>query len=81
MDQLARRLEPSGISARDVQPMVHDPEFQAISDRNSQPLFLQQYAANECYVSLNHRKLAEIDQISEGQIRRLRCIARKKQQL
>jgi hypothetical protein len=39
--ELARRLEPSGMSARDLRAMFHDPEFQAISDRNSKRLSLQ----------------------------------------
>jgi hypothetical protein len=32
LDELAPRLEPTGMSARDVRVMLHDPEFQAIVD-------------------------------------------------
>jgi hypothetical protein len=79
-NELARRLEPTGMTARDVRAMFHEPEFQAIVDRKSQLLFLDQYLMNECHISINDKRLAEIYQISEGHIRRLRCVARKRQE-
>jgi transposase len=78
--ELAHRLESTGMSARDVRAMFHDPDFQAIEDRNSQLLYLHEYALSECYVSINSKKLAEIYQISEGHVRRIRCAARKKEE-
>jgi hypothetical protein len=64
--------------AHDMCAMFHDLEFQAIPNRNSQLLFLQQYTANKCYISLNDRKLAEIYEISEGHVKQLHCVAREK---
>jgi hypothetical protein len=69
------------MSARDVRAMFHDPQFQAIRDRNSQLLFLAKYARDECFISINDRKLSEVYEISEGHIRRLRCVARKKEEM
>jgi hypothetical protein len=57
--------------------MFNDPEFQAIFHRNSQLFFLAKYAFDECEISINDQKLAEVSQISEGHVRRLRCVARK----
>jgi hypothetical protein len=68
------------MSARDVRAMLHDPEFQAIVDRNSQLIFLQKYAIDECNLSMNDKKLATIYQISEGHSRWIRCIARKREE-
>jgi hypothetical protein len=67
------------MSERDIRAMLHDPEFQAIVDRNSQLIFLQKHAIDECNVSMNDKKLAAIYQISEGHVRCIRCIARKRE--
>jgi hypothetical protein len=60
--------------------MFHDPEFQAIVDRSSQLIFLQKYAIGECNVSMNDKKFAAIYQISEGHVRHIRCVARKREE-
>jgi hypothetical protein len=68
------------MSARDVRAMLHNPEFQAIVDRNSQLIFLQRYVINKCNVPLNDKKPAAIYQISEGHVRHIRCVTRKREE-
>jgi hypothetical protein len=77
-DELAPRLESAGMSARDVRAILHDPEFQAIGDRNSKFIVLQKYVIDEGNISMNNKKLVTIYQISKGRVRRIRCVARKK---
>jgi hypothetical protein len=68
------------MSARGMWAMVHEPEFQVIQDWNSQLFFFTKSSPDECPVSMNNKKLAEIYQISEGHVRQLRCVAKQKQE-
>jgi hypothetical protein len=60
--------------------MLHDLDFQAIVDRNSQFIFLQRYAIDECNVSMNNKKLTAIYQISERHVQRIPRVVRKREE-
>jgi transposase len=77
---LSRRLEGTQLTARDIRALMHDPEFQAITDRNAQLVFLKKYAALECGFSINPKQLASIYDISVGHVRNLLCAARKREE-
>jgi hypothetical protein len=66
------------MNARDIRALLHDSEFQRISDRNSQMLFLRQFALDECSLSINNKALARVFEISEGNVRKIRCLARQR---
>jgi hypothetical protein len=80
-DELAPRFELTGMLARDVRAMLHDPEFQAIVDRKSQLIFRQKYAINECNISMNDKNLAAIYQFSKGHVLRICCVVRKRENI
>jgi transposase len=58
------------LTARDICVLTHNPEFQAITDRNSQLAFTKNYAAEKCGVSLNGKKFAAIYEISVGHVKK-----------
>jgi hypothetical protein len=59
------------LNARDIRALSHDPEFQAIADRNSHLPFTKDYAAHERGLSLNGKELTTIDEISVGHLKKL----------
>jgi hypothetical protein len=63
------------LSGRNIRSLLHDVEFQQIEDRNSQMLFLRRFALDECLVLMNNKKLADVDDISVGTVRKIHCVA------
>jgi DNA-binding NarL/FixJ family response regulator len=78
--QLLQRLQRTVMSGRDIRALLHDSDFRAIPDRNSQMLFLREFAADQCFVSINDKILAEIYEISLGNVKKIRCNAHRRQQ-
>jgi DNA-binding NarL/FixJ family response regulator len=68
------------MTGRDIRALLHDADFRAIPDRNSQMLFLREFAAEQCFVLINDETLAEIYDISLGNVKKIRCNARRRQQ-
>jgi hypothetical protein len=48
------------LTPRDIRALSHDPEFQSISDRNSQMRFLQQFGFKSCCTELSDKAFADI---------------------
>jgi hypothetical protein len=78
LNELSRKLHPLGFAARDLRALLRDPELLTIADRNSQMFFLSRYIPEQCYISLNDKKLAEIYEISIGNVRKLRFLAKQR---
>jgi hypothetical protein len=70
--ELSVRLQPLGLSARDLRALLHDPDFQEISDRNSQLIFISYFIPEQCFITMNDKKLSDIYQISPGNVRKIR---------
>jgi hypothetical protein len=58
------------MNARDIRALLHDCEFQQISDRNSQMLYLKQFPADQCFLSINDKALGCIHEISMGNMKK-----------
>jgi transposase len=77
---LSRKLEKTKLTARDIRALIHDAEFQAIADRNSQLVFVRNYSAFECGLSINAKELASIYDISVGHVKKLLHAARRRKE-
>jgi hypothetical protein len=80
LSQLLQRLQQTVMSGRHIRAFLHDSDFRAIRDRNSQMLFLREFAADQCFVSVNGKTLAKIYHLSRGNVKTIRCNARRRQQ-
>jgi hypothetical protein len=60
--------------------LLHDPDFRAIPDRHSQILFLRKVVPEQCFISINNKTLVEIDDVSLGNVKKIRCNACCRQQ-
>jgi hypothetical protein len=76
---LLQRLERTALSGRDIRALLQNPDFRAIPDRNSQMLFLRNFADEECFVSINDKTLAEAYDIGLGNVKKIRCKARQRE--
>lgn len=76
----SRRLEPLDLTSRDTRTLLRDPDFQAIPDRNSQMAFLADFIPEQCYDTVNDTRLSAIYEISVGNVRKIRCSQRKRNQ-
>jgi hypothetical protein len=75
--ELILRPEPLGLTARDIRALLHNPDFQAISDRNSQMAIVEQCVPGQCYITINDKKLSAKYGISVGRVRKIRCFSKK----
>jgi hypothetical protein len=65
------------LNARDIRALLHNPEFQSIPDRNSQIVFLPEFALEKCFAHINDKTIATIYQKTESKVRKLFCRSRK----
>jgi hypothetical protein len=65
------------LNARDICALLHNPEFQSIPDRNSQIIFLREFAFEKCFAHINDKTLAIIYQKTQSNVRKLFCKSRK----
>jgi hypothetical protein len=77
---LSHKLQLTAMNARDIHAVLHDSEFEQISDRHSQTLYLKQFTADQCFLSINDKALACIYEISIGNVKEMHCIARQSEQ-
>jgi hypothetical protein len=73
MEELSRQLMRTIQSGGDFRALLPDVEFQQITDRNSQMLFLRRFVVHEYLVSINNKMLADKYGIS---VRNLQKICR-----
>jgi hypothetical protein len=76
--QLKQRLEATELTARDIRFLFYPPEFQSVSDRNSQIMFLHASAFKSCVVDLSDAVLAFVFEMTPGNVRKVRCTFRKR---
>jgi hypothetical protein len=75
--ELILRPEPLGFTAHDIRALFHNPDFQAISDRDSQMALLEQCVPGQCYVTINDKELSAKYGISVDSVRKIHCFTEK----
>jgi hypothetical protein len=65
---------------RDICALLHNPDFRAVSDRNSKILFLREFPAKQCFVLIIDKTLAEVYDINIGKMKKISCNARRQQE-
>jgi hypothetical protein len=68
------------MTGRDIRALLHNPDFRAIPDRNSQMLFLRKFPGEQCFVLIIDKTLAEIYDIKIGKVKKVSCNARHQQE-
>jgi hypothetical protein len=78
LSELRERLGVTLLTARDIRSLFYIPEFRAIQDRTTQMTFLRDWALEECLIHINAKTLGQVYGITEGNVRKILCKARKK---
>jgi hypothetical protein len=80
LEEFSRRLMRTVLSGRDICVLLHDVDFQQIKDRNSKTLLLRRFVVDECLVSMNNKMLADVYDISIGNVKKTCCIATRRRE-
>jgi hypothetical protein len=78
LSELGERLEVTLLTTRDIRSLFYIPEFWAIQNRTTQMTFLRDQAFEESLVHINAKTLTHVFRITEGNVRKILCKARKK---
>ena len=79
IDEICERSINTIVTARDLRAMFKDDGFIKCSSRNDQLIFARSFLKEVCYISANNKLLAILFNISDGNVRKILCKARKKQ--
>jgi hypothetical protein len=69
--QLKQRLQATELTARDIRFLFSTPEFQSVSDCNSQIMFLHAFAFKSCVVDFSDAVLAFVLEMTPGNVRKV----------
>jgi hypothetical protein len=59
--ELGARLQATALTACDIRSLLSNAEFQSTADRNSQMIFLREFAFDECFIPINRKTLSILD--------------------
>jgi hypothetical protein len=76
--ELGECLEATFVTAGHIRSLFYIPEFRAIQDRTTQMTFLGDRDFEECLIHINAKTLVHVYGITEGNVRKILCKARKK---
>lgn len=79
MNEICERSINTIVSARDIRAMFKDEGFIQCYSRNDQLVFARSFLQDRCFLSANNKLLATLFNISDGNVRKILCKARKKQ--
>ena len=79
IDEICERSINTIVTARDLRAMFKDDGFIKCSSRNEQLIFAQSYLKEVCFISANNKLLAILFNISDGNVWKILCKGRKKQ--
>lgn len=75
--ELYERCTGTIISARDIRAVTKDESFILITTRNDQLVFLRQFLNDVCFKSANTKLLSVVYNITESNVRKILCRAKK----